>query len=178
MSRRPTQLRPTSPDELPAPRIDPDSAAVLTEAIDALASIRTPYWLGDTGVHLHALTSLHAHAQQLLPDAVAQARDQGPHLARDRPAARHHSRNRSPPLPDMNRDQLDQDHRHNAEMRMLHVATAPAARRHVRRTEAALSVRPDRRKDLNSWRSALGSGRCQLRKRQPRVDDPRMAAVK
>jgi nucleotide-binding universal stress UspA family protein len=28
-------------------------------------------------VHLHALTSLQAHAQQLLPDAVAQARDQG-----------------------------------------------------------------------------------------------------
>jgi hypothetical protein len=28
-------------------------------------------------VHLHALTSLHAQAQQLLPDAVAQARDQG-----------------------------------------------------------------------------------------------------
>ena len=74
---RPTRLRPTSPDDLPAPRIDPDSAAVLAEAIDALAAIRTPYWLGDTGVHLHALTSLHAHAQQLMPDAVAQARDQG-----------------------------------------------------------------------------------------------------
>jgi hypothetical protein len=69
-------LRATSPDELPAPRIDPDSAAVLTEAIDALAAIRTPYWLGDSGVHLHALTSLHGQAQQLLPDAVAQARDQ------------------------------------------------------------------------------------------------------
>jgi len=74
---RPTRLRPTSPDELPAPRIDADSGAVLAEAIDALAAIRTPYWLGDTGVHLHALTSLHAHAQQLMPDAVAQARDQG-----------------------------------------------------------------------------------------------------
>jgi hypothetical protein len=74
---RPTRLRPTSPDELPAPRIDPDSAAVLAEAIDALAAIRTPYWLGDTGVHLHALTSLHAHARHLLPGAVAQARDQG-----------------------------------------------------------------------------------------------------
>jgi hypothetical protein len=39
---RPIQLRPTSPDELPAPRIDADSATVLTEAIDALAAIRTP----------------------------------------------------------------------------------------------------------------------------------------
>jgi len=74
---RPTRLRPTGPDELPAPRIDADSSAVLAEAIDALAAIRTPYWLGDSGVHLHALTSLQAHAQQLLPDAVAQARDQG-----------------------------------------------------------------------------------------------------
>jgi len=74
---RPTRLRPTGPDELPAPRIDADSSAVLAEAIDALAAIRTPYWLGDSGVHLHALTSLHAHAERLLPDAVAQARDQG-----------------------------------------------------------------------------------------------------
>jgi hypothetical protein len=74
---RPTRLRATGPDELPAPRIDADSSAVLAEAIDALAAIRTPYWLGDSGVHLHALTSIHTHAQQLLPDAVAQARDQG-----------------------------------------------------------------------------------------------------
>jgi len=74
---RPTRLRPTGPGELPAPRIDADSSAVLAEAIDALAAIRTPYWLGDSGVHLHALTSLHAHAERLLPDAVAQARDQG-----------------------------------------------------------------------------------------------------
>jgi hypothetical protein len=72
-----TRLRPTSPGELPAPRIDADSSAVLAEAIDALAALRTPYWLGDSGVHLHALTSLHAHAQQLLPDAVTQAREQG-----------------------------------------------------------------------------------------------------
>lgn len=28
-------------------------------------------------MHLHALTSLHAHAERLLLDAVAQARDQG-----------------------------------------------------------------------------------------------------
>jgi hypothetical protein len=76
MTARPP-LRPTTTGELPAPRTDSDSAAVLTEAIDALASLRTPYWLGDSGVHLHALTSLHAHAERLLPDAVAQARDQG-----------------------------------------------------------------------------------------------------
>ena len=75
MTTRP-RLRPTSPDELPAPRVDTDSAAILTEAIDTLAAIRTPYWLGDCGVHLHALASLHAQAQRLLPRAVAQARDQ------------------------------------------------------------------------------------------------------
>ena len=74
---RPNRLRAIRPDELPAPRIDHDSAAVLNEAIDALAAIRTPYWLGDSGVHLHAMTSLQAHVQQLLPDAVARARDQG-----------------------------------------------------------------------------------------------------
>lgn len=63
-------------DELPAPRVDDDSAAVLTDAIETLARLRTPYWLGDAGVHLHALTSLIAQAQQQLPTAVAAARDQ------------------------------------------------------------------------------------------------------
>jgi hypothetical protein len=71
------QLRPTTAGELPAPRTDPDSATILTEAIDALASLRTPYWLGDSGVRLHALTSLLEQARRQLPDAVAQARDQG-----------------------------------------------------------------------------------------------------
>jgi hypothetical protein len=70
------QLRITRPDELPAPRVDHDSATVLDEAIDTLARLRTPYWLGDSGIRLHALASLLTNAQQLLPDAVAQARDQ------------------------------------------------------------------------------------------------------
>jgi hypothetical protein len=77
-THRPTRLRPTSPGELPAPRIDADCCAVLAEAIDAHAAIRTPYWLGDAGVHLHALTSLLEQAHRQLPEAVAQARDQGP----------------------------------------------------------------------------------------------------
>jgi hypothetical protein len=99
--------------ELTAPRTDSDSAAVLTEAIDALASIRTPYWLGDSGVHLHALTSLHAHAERLLPDAVAQAHDQGLTWQE----IGHYSG--SPPWPQpavtgTTHDQLDQDHPHNA----------------------------------------------------------------
>jgi hypothetical protein len=71
-----TPLRLTQPEEMPAPLVDDLSAAILTEAIDALAALRTPYWLGDTGVHLHALASLLTQAQQLLPEAVAQARDQ------------------------------------------------------------------------------------------------------
>jgi hypothetical protein len=69
-------LRITRPDELPAPRLDNDSATVLDEAVETLARLRTPYWLGDTSVRLHALASLLAQAQQLLPDAVAKARDQ------------------------------------------------------------------------------------------------------
>ena len=70
-------LRLTRPGELPAPRIDADSTAVLTEAIDALAALRTPYWLGDSTVGLHALASLIAQARQMVPAAVHQARDQG-----------------------------------------------------------------------------------------------------
>jgi hypothetical protein len=72
----PHPLRLTQPDELPAPVADELSASVLDEAIDTLAAARTPYWLGDSGVRLHALTSLLLQAQQLLPQAVADARDQ------------------------------------------------------------------------------------------------------
>jgi hypothetical protein len=74
MTTRPLHL--TQPEEMPAPVVDDLSATVLDEAIDSLAALRTPYWLGDTAVHLHALASLLVQAQRLLPDAVAQARDQ------------------------------------------------------------------------------------------------------
>jgi hypothetical protein len=47
-----------------------------SEAIDSLARQRTPYWLGDFGVRLHALASLITQAQQLLPQAVHNAREQ------------------------------------------------------------------------------------------------------
>ena len=70
-------LRLTEPGEQPAPRLDDHSAAIVAEAIDTLASLRTPYWLGDSAVHLHALASLIRQAEQLLPQAVADARDQG-----------------------------------------------------------------------------------------------------
>jgi hypothetical protein len=72
-NRRP---RLTQPDQMPAPVVDDLSATVLDEAIDTLAELRTPYWLGDSAVRLHALASLLAQGNSLLPHAVAQARDQ------------------------------------------------------------------------------------------------------
>jgi hypothetical protein len=69
-------LRLTRPGELPAPRTDADSAAVHAQAVDSLAALGTPYWPGDSAVGLHALASLIAQAQQMIPAAVSQARDQ------------------------------------------------------------------------------------------------------
>ena len=66
----------TTTADLPAPRVVDDSLAVLNDAIDTLSRRRTVYWLGDTSVHLHALTSLIAQAERLLPDAVHDAREQ------------------------------------------------------------------------------------------------------
>src|SRR5450759_2779447 len=63
----------TQPDQMPTPVVDDLSATVLD---DALGELRTPYWLGNSAVRLHALASLLAQAHALLPDAVAQARDQ------------------------------------------------------------------------------------------------------
>jgi hypothetical protein len=74
MNRQPLRL--ARPGQLPAPATGDDSLTVLNQAIDALARLRTAYWLGDSAVHLHALTSLIAQAQQLLPQAVHDARDQ------------------------------------------------------------------------------------------------------
>jgi hypothetical protein len=98
-------LRVAADDELPAPRIDTDSQVVLDEAIETLARLRTPYWLGDTAVRLHALASLIAQADQALHDAVRDARDQEltwpeiAHLLNKHPhtvARRYRDRRRSP----------------------------------------------------------------------------------
>jgi hypothetical protein len=70
-------LRPVTDDDLPAPRVDQHSAIIVSDAVDALAALRTPYWLGDSAVRLHALASLIAQAQQLLPDTIHDAREQG-----------------------------------------------------------------------------------------------------
>ena len=74
MNRPPLRL--AHPGQLPAPATGDDSLHVLSQAIDALARLRTAYWPGDSAIHLHALTSLIAQAQQLLPQAVHDARDQ------------------------------------------------------------------------------------------------------
>ena len=74
MTRPPLRL--ARPGQLPAPTTGDDSLHVLNDAIEALARLRTPYWLGDSAVRLHALASLIAQAHQLLPHAVHQARDQ------------------------------------------------------------------------------------------------------
>ena len=74
MTRPPLRL--TRPGQLPARATADDSLQVLDQAIDQLARLRTPYWLGDSAVRLHALASLIAPTPQLLPQAVADARDQ------------------------------------------------------------------------------------------------------
>jgi hypothetical protein len=74
MNRPPLRL--AHPGQLPAPATGDDSLTVLNEAIDALARLRTAYWLGDSAVHLHALASLITQAEQLLPRAIHDARDQ------------------------------------------------------------------------------------------------------
>jgi len=74
MNRPPLRL--ARPGQLPAPATGDDTLAVLNHAVDQLARLRTAYWLGDSAVHLHALASLIAQAEQLLPQAVHDARDQ------------------------------------------------------------------------------------------------------
>ncbi len=106
-------LRLTEPGELPAPRTDADSAVVLAEAADTLAALRTPYWLGDSAVGLHALASLIAQAHTMIPDAVHAARDQGHTWAE---IGQRSTSPRQPQPADTGppHDPLDKDHPHNA----------------------------------------------------------------
>jgi hypothetical protein len=98
MNRPPPHL--ARPGQLPAPATGDDSLQVLTDAIDSPARQRTAYWLGDSAVRRHALTSLIAQARQLLPQAVHDAPRPGTHLGPDRRAPQHHRRNRGTPLPE------------------------------------------------------------------------------
>ena len=74
MTRPPLRL--ARPGQLPAPATGDDSLQILNEAIDRLAALRTPYWPGGSSVRLHALASLIAQAEQLMAQAVHDARDQ------------------------------------------------------------------------------------------------------
>ena len=60
----------------PAPTTDPDTYAVLDDALAALAE-RRGAWLGDDTVLIHLLASLIAQAERSLPQAVATARAEG-----------------------------------------------------------------------------------------------------
>lgn len=98
-----------------APRTGDDSLHVLTEAIDNLARQHTPCWLGDSGIGLHALASLIAQAEQLLPQAVHDV------ATRNTPGPRSANSSAPPPQPRpaatrTSHDQLDKDHRHNADV--------------------------------------------------------------
>ena len=74
MTRPPLRL--ARPGQLPAPATGQDSLQVLDQAIDQIARLRTPYWLGDSAVRLHAIASLIAQAERILPQAAHDARDQ------------------------------------------------------------------------------------------------------
>jgi hypothetical protein len=116
MTRPPLRL--ARPGQLPAPTAGPDSHQVLDEAIDQLARLRTPYWLGDSAVRLHALASLIAQAQQLLPQPSTTP------ATRNSPGPRSASSSTPPPPPrhaatGSSHDRLDNDHRHNADERTV-----------------------------------------------------------
>lgn len=58
------------------PSTGADCERVVEGAIESLGVLRGLEWVGDAGVTLHLLTSLIAEAEQRLPGAVADARDQ------------------------------------------------------------------------------------------------------
>jgi hypothetical protein len=114
-------LRLAHPGQLPAPATGDDSLAVLTDAIDAPARLRTAYWPGDSAVHLHALATLITHAQQLLPKPSTTP------ATRNSPGPRSASSSAPPPpqqhaATGTSHDQLDRDHVHNADERSLGAA--------------------------------------------------------
>lgn len=63
-------------DHYLTPATGEDTEKVLEDAIDLLGTLRGLPWLGDAGATLHLLASLMAQAEQRLPRAVADARDQ------------------------------------------------------------------------------------------------------
>lgn len=60
----------------PRPFTDTASARVLDRAIGSLGTLRDLEWIGDARATIHILTSLIRQAEQLLPDAITEARNQ------------------------------------------------------------------------------------------------------
>jgi hypothetical protein len=59
------------------PYNDGDIAMVIDEAVTTVILLRAPMWLGDAGPTVSVLASLAAEVDRRVPDAVADARDQG-----------------------------------------------------------------------------------------------------
>ncbi len=57
--------------------IDDDSAQAIDDAVEHLSSCRSPLNRGDGALAVHVLVSLINQAHALVPDAVAEALDQG-----------------------------------------------------------------------------------------------------
>lgn len=76
---------PTSPRAMSDPRrshsavpfTDADTVTLVDQAVESLVLMRSPLELGDAGATISALVSLTAEAQSRLPEAVADARDEG-----------------------------------------------------------------------------------------------------
>ena len=60
----------------PRPLTGEDSERVIDNAVGSLGTLRELPWLGDAGTTIHLLTSLIRQAEEALPAAVAEARDQ------------------------------------------------------------------------------------------------------
>ena len=69
-------MRETRRNHYLAPASGDDAEAVLEDALVTLGTQRQ-LWPGDAGVILHLLTSFTAQTERRLPQAVADARDQG-----------------------------------------------------------------------------------------------------
>jgi hypothetical protein len=63
-------------DDAMVPYTGEDTAVVVDEAVASLVLLRAPMWLGDAGPTISVLVSLAAEVEDLLFEAVADARDQ------------------------------------------------------------------------------------------------------
>lgn len=71
-----SDLSPTLQPPWPPPRVDADVAAIVDDAVNALAATRRLSWLGDGPTEIHLYASLHTEVTRRLADAINLARDQ------------------------------------------------------------------------------------------------------